>query len=300
MSVKIFNKIFPGWTGGNYIDIQSSVVPPAYLLDEFPGATLAYSVRKLRTAYPGFAIEVRRDSDNATADIGFVGVDLDAAALTTFLGSAKGYVTKWYNQATPTLANSDMVQTTALLQPLIIPTGGQNYIFWERVRTTKMSAGIAIGSLLAIGTDGSYSTFAMAIPTISIDTGILFQQDQAATRIGQFTRFNNDATSMSIAFGSTAIPAIDVGPAYSVNTRYVHTSIRPTTSVETFLNGVSNGATATSGAAYSATTMGAVYAGSRIISEDYDGYNGELILYPSDKSTDRVGIETNIRAYYGF
>lgn len=300
MSVKIFNKIFPGWTGGNYIDIQSSVVPPAYLLDEFPGATLAYSVRKLRTAYPGFAIEVRRDSDNATANIGFVGIDLDVAALTTFLGSAKGYVTKWYNQATPTLVNSNLEQSTALLQPLITPTGGQNYIFWDLLSATKMDTPTPFGGLLAVGTDGSYSTFAMAIPTSTIDIGILFQQDQNVTRIGQFTRFNNDATSMSVAFGSAGVPATDVGPAYSANTSYVHSAIRPTTSIEVFLNGVSNGATATSGAAYSATTMGAVHAGSRITGESFTGYNGELILYPSDKTADRVGIETNIRAYYGF
>jgi hypothetical protein len=300
MPVKIFTKIFPGWTGGNYIDIKSSVVPPStYLLDQFPGATLGYSVRKLRDAYTGFAFEVRRDSDNATTNIGFVGEDLDTAALTTFLGLDKGFITKWYNQAASPVANSDLVQTTALLQPLIGVSGGQYYIFWESVRATKMNTS-ASPSLLVISPTGVFSTFAMAIPTVTTVDGILFQQDQATTRIGQFTRFNGDATSMSVAFGTTGGFAIDVGPTYTANTSYVHSVLRPTTSLEVFLNGASNGTTTVSGGRYNASNMGNVYAGSRITSESFDGYNGELILYPSVMSADRVGIENNIRLYYGF
>jgi hypothetical protein len=301
MPVKIFTKIFPGWTGGNYIDIQSSVAPPAYLLDFYPGATLGYSVRKLRDAYTGFAFEVRRDSDNATTNIGFVGEDLDVAALTTFLGSGgvKGYITKWYNQAASPVANSDLVQTTALLQPLIGVSGGQYYIFWESVRATKMNT-TAAASLEVINPTGVFSTFAMAIPTVTTVDGILFQQDQFVTRIGQFTRFNGDATSMSVAFGTTGVFATDVGPAYTANTSYVHSVLRPTTSLEVFLNGASNGTTSVSGGRYNASNMGNAYAGSRLTSESFDGYNGELILYPSVMTADRVGIENNIRTYYGF
>jgi hypothetical protein len=299
MPVKIFTKIFPGWTGGNYIDIQSSVAPPAYLLDLYPGATLGYSVRKLRDAYTGFAFEVRRDSDNATTNIGFVGEDLDTTALTTFLGSDTGYITRWYNQAASPVANSDLVQTTALLQPLIGVSGGQYYIFWESVRATKMNT-TAAASLEVINPTGVFSTFAMAIPTVTTVDGILFQQDQFVTRIGQFTRFNGDATSMSVAFGTTGTPAVDIGPAYTANTSYVHSVLRATSSLEVFLNGVSNGPSPVSGGRYDATTMGNVYGGSRTAGESFDGNNGELILYPSVMSADRVGIENNIRTYYGF
>ena len=41
------------------------------LLDTYPNAAAAYSVRKLRTAYTGSAIRVRRSSDNAEQNIGF-------------------------------------------------------------------------------------------------------------------------------------------------------------------------------------------------------------------------------------
>jgi hypothetical protein len=47
----------------------------------------AYSLRKLRTAYTGPAIRVRRDSDNAEQDIGFTASgDLDTTALLAFGG----------------------------------------------------------------------------------------------------------------------------------------------------------------------------------------------------------------------
>lgn len=302
MPVKIFTKIFPGWTGGNYIDIKSTVVPPVtYLFDAFPGATLGYSVRKLRDAYTGFAFEVRRSSDNTTTNIGFVGEDLDIAALTTFLGSDTGYITKWYNQAVSPIANSDMIQTTALLQPTIVLNSGQYYVTWDgSVGTgTKMNT-LATNGLKAINVNGSFSTFAMAIPTVSNQTQVLFQQDQAAKRIGQFARFNADTSTMSIAFNSSNGSAIDSGPAYTANTKYVHTAIRPTTSIEMFLNGVSNGGTAVANGNYSSTQMGQAYAGSRIAGESFYGYNGELIMYPSEMSADRLAIETNIRTYYGF
>lgn len=58
----------------------------AKLLDIVPNAAAAYSLRKLRTAYTGSAIEVRRSSDLAVQDIGFDRFgNLDTTALTTFV-----------------------------------------------------------------------------------------------------------------------------------------------------------------------------------------------------------------------
>jgi hypothetical protein len=51
-------------------------------------SSAAYSLRKLRTAYTGPAIRVRRSSDNTEADIGFTASgDLDQTALMAFVGS---------------------------------------------------------------------------------------------------------------------------------------------------------------------------------------------------------------------
>jgi hypothetical protein len=69
------------------------------LLDLYPSAAVAYSLRKLRTAYTGSAIRVRRSSDNTEQDIGFVGRGLDTTALLTFCGVGDGFVKTWYDQS---------------------------------------------------------------------------------------------------------------------------------------------------------------------------------------------------------
>jgi hypothetical protein len=87
-------------------------------------ANVAYSLRKLRCAYSGFAIQVRRSSDNATQDIGFtVNGDLDTASLKTFVGVGNsGFVSIWYDQSgNPIPVN--VAPPAAANQPRIINAG---------------------------------------------------------------------------------------------------------------------------------------------------------------------------------
>lgn len=63
---------------------------------------VAYSTRKLRSAYAGPAFKVTRSSDQATQDIGFSGNNLDTAALLTFVGTTGsdiGRISIWYDQS---------------------------------------------------------------------------------------------------------------------------------------------------------------------------------------------------------
>ena len=93
------------------------------LLDAYPGAIQAYSVRKLRTAYSGSAIRVRRSSDNSELDIGFTSGNLDTAALLGFVGNGggdNGFVTTWYDQSG---SGNNLTQTTAANQPKIVNAG---------------------------------------------------------------------------------------------------------------------------------------------------------------------------------
>jgi len=91
------------------------------LLDLYPNAAAAYSLRKLRAAYTGSAIRVRRSSDNAEQNIGFSGAGgLDTSALTTFCGSGNGFVTTWYDQSGN---NLNFYNSTALYQPQVYSNG---------------------------------------------------------------------------------------------------------------------------------------------------------------------------------
>jgi len=93
----------------------------SFLLDQFPSATVAYSTRKLRAGYTGFCMQVRRDSDLAILDIGFVNNVLDTTALLTFCGLNTGYVIKWYDQSGNGNDASTVVVSTSI--PKIVITG---------------------------------------------------------------------------------------------------------------------------------------------------------------------------------
>ncbi len=90
-------------------------------LDNKSVPTVAYSVRKLSSSYAGPAIQVRRSSDNATADIGFAGNgDLDVTALTSFVGANNAFVTIWYDQSGN---GKNLTQPAANRQPWIVHSG---------------------------------------------------------------------------------------------------------------------------------------------------------------------------------
>ena len=93
----------------------------SYILDTYTGAMAIYSLRKLKGDYSGSAIRVRRSSDNASTDIGFLANgDLNVGALTSFVGSNNGFVTTWYDQSGN---NKNATQVTAVSQPKIVSTG---------------------------------------------------------------------------------------------------------------------------------------------------------------------------------
>ncbi|WP_303674200.1 arabinofuranosidase catalytic domain-containing protein [Vampirovibrio chlorellavorus] len=95
-------------------------------LDRVTGAVRAYSLRKINTAYTGNAIIVRRSSDDATTNIGFLpNGDLDAPALLSFCKTDSCFVTAWYDQSGN---GRHATQTTLAAQPRIVNAGALEMI----------------------------------------------------------------------------------------------------------------------------------------------------------------------------
>lgn len=84
----------------------------------------AYGLRDLNPRSNDFAVRVRRSSDNAEQDIGFdADGELDTDALLAFVGTgttAKGYVTRWYDQSGH---GRDMTQADTTRQGVIVDAG---------------------------------------------------------------------------------------------------------------------------------------------------------------------------------
>ena len=89
-------------------------------IDLVAGAAAAFGLRKLRTAYAGSAIRVRRSSDNVEADIGFTGNDLDTTALLAHCGASSSFVVTWYDQSG---SGYNATQSTTANQPRIVNAG---------------------------------------------------------------------------------------------------------------------------------------------------------------------------------
>jgi hypothetical protein len=132
----------------------------------------AYSVRKLSSTYTGNAIQVRRSSDNATMDIGFVGGNLDTATLKTFVGAGNGFVSIWYDQSG---YGRDLAQATTTMQPAVVSAGaiyrrnGQPTIYHDATNDGLDYGGTAYLTSLPLtvnivaGSDGNNVAFRRAV-----------------------------------------------------------------------------------------------------------------------------------------
>jgi hypothetical protein len=263
-------------------------------LDLYPGASAAYSTRKLDQNYTGFAIQVRRVSDNATQDIGFVNNELDSAALQTFLTGSSGRVSVWYDQSGN---GRNLTNGTALEQPKLSIVNNKYALVFESSVGNRLISGITN----AIATNGIYSAFGVGLPFTVTGIKVLFHQDQGSIRIGQWFRLSGAVNTSLVFSNNDTTNTSESSLSSSVYTMNMLSLIRKASTAQLWVNGFTNGATATPGTpSYSAGNMGGIYAGRRTLGEAYDGLSPELILYPADMTTDRLAIETNIRNYYGF
>jgi hypothetical protein len=132
--------------GQIFLDWYSSAAPAAgLLLDDYPNAAAAYSLRLLNSAYTGNCIEVRRSNDNALQNIGFAGGVLDTAALKTFCGANNCFVRTWYDQSGN---GRHVLQTTNANQPQIVASGV--------VHRAQGIAGLSFSSSSRIFTDSAF------------------------------------------------------------------------------------------------------------------------------------------------
>jgi hypothetical protein len=272
--------------------VAGVVAGSVLLLDAFPGATVAYSLRKLRSAYTGSAIRVRRSSDNAEQDIGFSGNDFDTAALTSFVGAGDGFVTTWYDQTTSGLNGT---QATSGNQPLIVESGvvrggvkvianGTRRIDFNLSTLQSLPVSIFdITNLLALNTNAfSNAGFLIGGPATGFQGRYEIRvntSDYAAQR--KIVSGVNTLTLAASAFQKNAIAAIFGS---------------------TEINGIQNG-TSYGPASYSGTAFNT--AGNFRYGSDNSSFvsltaeKSELLIYLTDQTSNAAAIHANQRAYWG-
>ncbi len=99
------------------LGLHKQIIPIPFPLDNINANMLYFSTVKL-SSDDTLAVRVRRSSDNAEKDIGFMGRDLDTQTLLDFVGSGNGYVTVTYAQG-----QTSSFQNNLSAQPLIVENG---------------------------------------------------------------------------------------------------------------------------------------------------------------------------------
>lgn len=287
---------------------QASAWIGRYVLDSYPGAVAAYSLRKLRYDYKGAIIRVRRDSDNAEQDIGFdgdgIGSRLDEKALTAFVGSANGFVTTWYDQSGNGV---DQFRSISNQQPQIVTNGtiytdnGKPALWFNGNMSMRTTISINLTSLL-----GEWSTFGVFRPLDFSIARLVLSSDGVLggplnERIGQFLRTNSSQRYDAIGFRISSPPAFvnDNGPIATSNQAIVN-SIRTINTVEIFANTISNGPSSIIG---TPTTMarpldiGYRDGISFSVFQPY-GYIQEIIHYPLDSTSFYQEMVQSINHHY--
>jgi len=265
------------------------IQPAAFsgLLDDYPNAAAAYSLRKLRVLYSGDAIVVRRASDNATQSIGFDALtnELDTASLESFCAGTDGFVTTWYDQS----GNGyDAAQTTAGSQPKIVSSG-----------STILENGKAAVQFDG-GSDQLTSTFGTTYnqPTYSFLTHNFTSAPSAFDGL-----IGSIGTEHRLIMDASLLYTLQAGGAlrynqYSTNQSLVSYKMQAS-DPKLFFNGTQQLVSAgtqigTSG--LQGVILGGITSGSG--GGNTPAQIQELVIYGSDQDSNRTDIETNINDFY--
>jgi len=259
----------------------------SYLLDEYGGATEAYSLRQLSSTYTGYAIQVRRNSDQALQDIGFDNLTkgLDVAAIESFCSGTDGFVATWYDQSGN---GNDATQNNASSQPKIVSNGSvitQNGkpILKVSILNNHVHMNV-LGVLIPTTPRSQFAVTYLGVQGIENRRSIMSTIDDGGTRY----LFAADDGSTSNPF---ALNASDL-----------------------YLNGLSSSTVPFGNRNDMYNDMQGqkssfIYSSSFSINNRvrFIGWSGagwnmystqEIIFYPTDERTNRANIETNINDFY--
>jgi len=274
------------------------------LLDLFPNAAAAYSLRKLRAAYSGSAVRVRKEVSavSSETDIGFLGDgSLDTVSLLTFASDADGgdvFVVTWYDQS----LSNDATQSTGANQPKIVSSGAvitegtsakpaidfdgtSNYFTLGGTNDAGMIGNISVFSVnknLGVSTSVIISTGLTGSSSASLMqwslTGNTSNRYKGTTSDGT-TRINEDVTAAN--YGSQVLVSM-------INNE--------SGNLQLFADGV--GSTGQTAVAPMNDANYPLQIGRDVFRSSYyfSGSMQELVMYSS--LPNRTGIETNINTFY--
>jgi hypothetical protein len=261
------------------------------LLETYGSSAAAYSLRKLKNSYTGYAIQVRRSSDSYTQDIGFdANGNLDTTSLLSFVGSGNGFVTTWYDQS----GNSKhATQISATTQPQIVSSGS--------LITSNNRASIRF-------TSGAFLTSPAVNRTNTNDAMSMYGVYKLLS-IARQSQFKWGNTEIEPGANANGVALTQFGSfSYSPNSsEYWSTNLALVsviftggliTNTNIYYNGTYRASNITNGSNGNLQTGGVITIGKGIFSNGNSNIS-ELLFYPTGSQNANVNeINTNINNYY--
>lgn len=280
--------------GIGILESSRSVAPSAsLLLDTYPGAAAAYSLRKLRTLYIGSAIRVRRSSDNTETNIGFNGVgELDTTALTLFLLGSTGRVVTWYDQS----GNNRNASVVAANAPLIAASGiiytnnGKPSVYYEGSVSQRLVTATFTSPISQPIT--SYSVTKVIDATGGINASVIYDSNST----NRFVLYHGGSTEGNNLLMSNGT-AINIQP--SVSATQLISVVNNTTNTNVFVNGIQKITNQNSGTnSLEGLTIGNIRVSAFYSIYDFFGWISELVFYPLNQTGNNTNIQNNINSFY--
>jgi len=269
---------------GTAVNRGGFVASDPLLLDTYSGAAAAYSLRKLSNTYSGNCVTVRRDSDNLDANIGFSGGVLDTSALASHCGSANGFVVTWFDQSSN---SNNATQLTAPNQPKI-------YDGTTGVVTENGKPAVDFGSTSLFlnytdsftGTKADFSIYAVS-KTTNTNTKQTIWGEGTSFLFTPRGGFRINAGTNNISMTAAVVNAQELRTANLVE------------STAAYVVSVNGTATSGTGTWTTISRSSAVNLGRRSNNTwFFSGLMQEVVVYQSNQSSNRTGIESNINTFY--
>ena len=275
------------------INPYAFAAPSAFLLDDYPGAAAAYSLRQLRAGVTN-VVRVRRSSDNAELD--FTAAQITDGTLIGWVGAGNnGFVRTWYDQSVNSInavqgVNADqpaiVLAGTLVLtsgKPSIILNGTNQYMNLPQIDSPSNT------SVFCLAKADSFASASINCRWLDIVTATSSLQ-LASDNKSQLMTMKN--TAWQSGLNSTTYNEV------RTTNRELLTALFLSASNALRRNGISQSETL-SASVSSAGTIGKIGARADLIATTY--FNGrfqEIVIYSSDQGANVPFIESNINGHY--
>lgn len=293
----------------------------SFLFDEYPDADFGVSLRQLSSDYTGPCVKVRRTSDNATSEIGFLNYEINQSELLSFAGASSLTIDTWYDQSGN---GNNLTMPDTARQPALVLTGSlvtgsvsnaKPSLFFNGVNMIMTGSNFTSGDSAA----SIFNVYNTAIPAaansatmflymIGKDGGTYsyFKGSSAGALAGEYMTFGTTTSTITGGrLGSSgyrrAANTLVIEDEYwlSGGSKFYQNASQVT--LDLSANGYTtstNVAPSTINPSFNQFTLGAFVSGVEAYLVPHNGKISELVSWPSDKSSQRTLIQQQINNFY--